>query len=545
MLEVTVNGQRIDITEEEYYALLRNDPGLFMERAFVELNPQTHYFPNWHIQKIAQVLEECRLGKKRRVIINLPPRSLKSHLASIAFPAWLLGHNPSEQIICVSYGQDLADTLGGHCRTLISSGFYQRLFRTRLAPRKQAVHDFFTTEQGFRMATSVGGVLTGRGADFLILDDPLKPDEAMSETQRNATNDWYKHSLLTRLNDKRTGCIIIIMQRLHEDDLVGHVLKTDDWEVLRFPAIAERDETHEIRWFNKVRTVTRKAGAALHAEREPLETLHSIKAVLGEYQFAGQYQQAPAPLEGGIVKRHWFKRYAPHELPQKCEMIFQSWDTANKAAEIHDFSVCTTWGVYQKHLFLLNVLRKRMEYPELKRTVISHAQFYNAQHVVIEDKASGTQLLQELKYDGFDRAVGFKTEGDKQIRMFTVTSTIENGLVHVPEIAEWAESYLYELTLFPNGTFADQVDSTSQALGWYREHESKYRYGLIEYLQQLEREQRGEKTSGPHMCSKCNKEMGQKIPGGLRCAHCGEQWSSFQQPRGLNRYDVLRARGWM
>src|SRR5581483_7730513 len=476
MLQATINGQRIDVTEQEYFALLRHEPGLFMERAFAELNPQTAYLPNWHIQKIAQVLEECRLGRKRRVIINLPPRSLKSHLASIAFPAWLLGHNPSEQIICVSYGQDLADTLGGQCRTLMSSAFYRNLFRTRLALRKQAVHDFFTTEQGFRMATFVGGVLTGRGADYLVIDDPLKPDEALSETQRNATNDWYKHTLLTRLNDKRTGRIIIIMQRLHEDDLVGHVLKLDDWEVLRFPAIAEQDETHEIRCFNKVRTITRRAGAALHPEREPLETLQKIKAAIGEGLFAGQYQQWPAPLEGGIVKRSWFKRYAPHELPAKFEMVFQSWDTANKAAEIHDYSVCTTWGVYQKHLFLLHVLRRRMEYPELKRTVLSHAQYHKAQRVLIEDNASGTQLLQDLKYEGFGRATAFKGEGDKQIRMFTATSTIENGFVLVPEIAEWAESYLYELTLFPNGRFDDQVDSTSQALGWYREHAAKSCY---------------------------------------------------------------------
>jgi predicted phage terminase large subunit-like protein len=395
------------------------------------------------------------------------------------------------------------------------------------------VSDFYTTELGFRMATSVGGVLTGRGADYLIIDDPLKPDEALSETQRNATNDWYKHTLLTRLNDKRTGCIIIIMQRLHEDDLVGHVLKLDDWDVLRFPAIAEQDETHEIRCFNKVRTVTRKAGQALHPEREPLETLQTIKAAIGEYLFAGQYQQSPAPLDGGIVKRSWFQRYSPLELPTKFEMVFQSWDTANKAAEIHDFSVCTTWGVYQKHLFLLNVLRKRMEYPELRRTVVSHAQFYNAQRVVIEDKASGTQLLQDLKYDAFHPATAFKAEGDKQIRLFTVTSTIENGLVHVPEVAEWAELYLYELTLFPNGKFADQVDSTSQALAWYAEHAVRHRYGVLEWAAQLKAEPMGGTESTPRTCSKCNEELRQRIPGGLRCAHCGVQVSFAQKSKML------------
>ncbi len=307
MLNATLSGRTIDVSEREYSALLRQEFPLFIERTFAELNPQTQFFSNWHIEKIAQELEDCRLGKTKRLIINVPPRSLKSHCASIAFPAWILGHNPSSQIICVSYGQELANTLAGNCRTLMSSAFYRNLFTTRLAARKQAIHDFYTTEQGFRMATSVGGVLTGRGGDILIIDDPLKPDEAASESQRKAANDWYDHTLLTRLNDKRNGCIIIIMQRLHEDDLVGHVLDKDDWKVLRFPAIAEEDERHEIRSLDRTRVVTRKEGEALHPDREPLETLSVIRDGLGEYQFAGQYQQAPAPLAGGMVKRHWFQ----------------------------------------------------------------------------------------------------------------------------------------------------------------------------------------------------------------------------------------------
>ena len=271
------------------------------------------------------------------------------------------------------------------------------------------------------------------------------------KSQRNAVNDWYEHTLLTRLNDKRNGCIIIIMQRLHEDDLVGHVLKTDNWKVLRFPAIAEDNEIHEIRSFDKTRTITRKPGEALHPEREPLETLNALREVLGEYQFAGQYQQAPAPLAGGMIKGHWFQRYAPHQLPQKFDIVFQSWDTANKADEINDFSVCTTWGVVDKHLYLLDVFRNRMEYPELKRTIVRLAELYKAQHVVIEDKASGTQLLQDLKNDGFDRATAFESIGDKEMRMFNVTSTIENGFVHIPETAEWVEPYLYELMVFRTG----------------------------------------------------------------------------------------------
>jgi len=195
---------------------------------------------------IAAKLTAVRQGKIRRLIINLPPRSLKSLLASVAFPAWCLGHDPSAQLLCVSYAQDLADKLARYCRGIMMSPWYRRIFPTRLAPHRQAVQEFITTGQGYRIACSNGGALTGRGADTIIVDDPLKPEEALSEAQRNATNEWYDHTLYSRLNDKRHGAIVIIMQRLHEDDLIGHVLGQEQWEVLSFPAIAEADEERRI-----------------------------------------------------------------------------------------------------------------------------------------------------------------------------------------------------------------------------------------------------------------------------------------------------------
>jgi hypothetical protein len=222
-------------------AFLRHDLVTFIHRAFAELNPQTRFQPAPYIQLLAARLEDCRAGKIRRLIVNLPPRSLKSHCASIAFVAWLLGHNPTIEIIAASYGQDLADKLVRDTRTLMESDWYRALFPTRLSARR-AVNDFATTAGGTRMATSVGGVLTGRGADVIIIDDPQKPDEALSEAGRRAVNDWYDNTLLSRLNNKSTGCIIIVMQRLHQDDLVGHVLSQDDWTIVSFPAIAEEKE---------------------------------------------------------------------------------------------------------------------------------------------------------------------------------------------------------------------------------------------------------------------------------------------------------------
>ena len=256
------------------------------------------------------------------------------------------------------------------------------------------------------------------------------------------------------------------MQRLHEDDLVGHVLTQEPWEVVRFPAIAEEDEVHYIETALGSRTFTRRHGEALHPEREPLDTLDHIRRTIGEYNFAGQYQQSPAPLGGGLVKAHWFKRYDGDDRPETFDRIVQSWDTANKATELSDFSVCTTWGVKSKDLFLLAVFRRRLEYPALKRAVREqHCQF-SANEVLIEDKASGTQLIQELIADGCHGVTRYQPTCDKIMRLHAQTALIENGFVHIPETAPWLAEYLHELTVFPKGKHDDQVDSTAQFLDW-------------------------------------------------------------------------------
>jgi predicted phage terminase large subunit-like protein len=458
------------ISAAEYQAFSRNDFYTFTHRAFLELNPRVAFLHNWHNELIAAKLEACRRGEITRLIINVPPRSLKSHSAAVAFPAWVLGHNPSAQIICASYGQDLANKHSTDCRTLMASQWYRSLFPTRLCAQKQSVQEFLTTQNGFRMATSVGGVLTGRGADLIIIDDPLKPDEALSETQRTAVNEWFDHTLYSRLNDKRSGCIIIIMQRLHEDDLVGHVLEQEDWDLIRLPAIAEENETYVISTPYRTRTVRRRAGEPLHPEREPLPLLEHLRRGIGEYNFAGQYQQAPAPMGGALVKASWFKMYSTADLPSQFEMIFQSWDTANKSTELSDFSVCTTWGLKDQKFFLLHVLRERLEYPGLKRAVHSQAVSFKPRNILIEDKASGTQLIQELRQEGVQAVTSYDPQGlDKIMRLHSVTSTIENGLVYLPEKAEWLISYVHELTTFPSGKHDDQADSTSQALDWAKQ----------------------------------------------------------------------------
>ena len=467
------------ISAAEYRAFSRSDLYTFMHRAFRQLNPQVPFLHNWHNELIAGKLESCFRREINRLIINVPPRSLKSHSAAVAFPAYVLGHNPSAQIICASYGQDLASKHSLDCRTLMASEWYRGLFPTRLSPQKQSLQEFLTIQGGFRLSTSVGGVLTGRGADLVIIDDPLKPDEALSETQRKAVNDWFDHTLYSRLNDKRTGCIIIIMQRLHEDDLVGHVLEQENWEHVRLPAIAEEEETHIIATSFRTRTVRRQIGEPLHPEREPLPVLGHLRRTIGEYNFAGQYQQQPAPLGGGMVKAAWFRTYVPGEEPSRFDLVFQSWDTANKSTELSDFSVCTTWGRRNKKLYLLHVLRERMDYPDLKRAVQDQAERFRPSNILIEDKASGTQLIQELIRESIYGVTRYEPTMDKVMRLHSVTNTIENGFVYLPTESDWLAAYLHELITFPSGKHDDQADSTSQALDWAKEQ--YFAFPLLEY----------------------------------------------------------------
>lgn len=469
-----------ELSAAEYRALLRQDFSAFIHRAFDELNPRDAFLPNWHIDVLASRLESVRKGEIKRLIVNLPPRSLKSHAASVALPAWWLGHDPSAQLLCVSYGDALAAKLSRDCRTLMTSRFYKTLFATRLSAAKNAMEEFETTAHGFRVATSVGGVLTGRGADAILIDDPLKPEEALSASARRRANEWFDNTLYSRLNDKRTGAIVIIMQRLHEDDLVGHVLGQEEWELVSFPAIAERDETFAYRTMSGDAIAARQTGEALHAAREPLEALARVRRALGEYNFAGQYLQAPAPPGGGMIKREWFRTYEPDAAPTDFERVVQSWDTANKASELSDYSVCTSWGVKGSAFYLLHVFRKRLNYPELKRAVAEQQRAFGASVVLIEDKASGTPLIQELVQAGVANVRRVAVTDDKIMRLHAQAGAIENGFVHLPRAAHWLDDYLSELTVFPRGRHDDQVDSTSQALAYL----TAMKDGWLEFAQE-------------------------------------------------------------
>ena len=270
--------------------------------------------------------------------------------------------------------------------------------------------------------------------------------------------------------------------------------RTNVWRYPGVNSFGRKGEEEHLSYHYKVlgeeRAYPRSIGEALHPAREPLATLEEIRRNIGEYVFVGQYQQAPAPREGGMVKRGWFQHYGMSERPESFEMVLQSWDTANKASELSDYSVCTTWGLSGTRIYLLHVLRKKLDYPSLKRAVCEQADLHQAEVVLIEDKASGTQLIQELSQDGMHSVKPYRPDGgmNKQMRMNAQTGVIENGLVFLPAVAEWLEAYLHEMTTFPAGKHDDQVDSTAQALHWIKMGKIP-EPGIYAYYRQMAEEQ--------------------------------------------------------
>lgn len=470
-----------------YQKLLRDDFYPFVARSFGALNPDKIFLSAPYLRLIAAKLQGCVEGRTRRLIINVPPRHLKSIMASVALPAFWLGHRPADSIMCVSYGQDLAELFARHTRQLMQEQWYQQTFGTRIAASKNAVGEFTTTRGGSRVAVSNGGVITGRGADVIILDDPLKPEDALSTLLRKGVNEWYASTLMSRQNNKRTSCIIVVMQRLHENDLTGFLLENEGWEVLSLPAIAETDEVYPVNTPLGPFTYRRSAGGVLLPAREDVDTLADIRRTIGEYNFQSQYQQRPIPQTGAIIKTEWFRSYVPGDEPMQFDRIIQSWDTANKVSQVSDYSVCTTWGIKGNRMYLLHVLRLKLEFPDLKRMILQQRELFKPAVILIEDKASGTQLIQDLRHSGLHEVQAYSPgSGEKEMRVRVQTPTIEGGFVYLPSEAPWLADYLNELTAFPGGKHDDQVDSTVQFLDWIKG--AGREPGMIGYLRMLNEE---------------------------------------------------------
>lgn len=415
---------------------------------------------NWHHEAICARLQDVYDGRCRRLIINIPPRYAKTEIAVVNFMAWALGRQPDAEFIHTSYASRLAVSNSMRCRDMVQSEWYGKLFpRTKLAAGSAARDDWRTTAGGVVYATGAGGSITGYGAGkkreapgfggAIIVDDPHKADEATSDVMRRNVIDWFRNTLESRVNSPETP-IIVIMQRLHEEDLAGWLLKGGNgevWDHLCIPAIGAD-------------------GKALWPATHKIGALRAMEAAK-PYEFAGQYMQRPAPLGGGIFRTGWWRYYNPAALP-KLRRIVQSWDTAFKTRAENDYSVCTTWGEgADGNIYALDRWKAKVEYPELKRMAVSLAARYRPHAILVEDKASGQSLIQELRRDSAGLSiVPIKVDSDKAARAFAVTPVIESGRVFLPEGGDWIADYVMTMGTFPNGAHDDDVDSTTQALGY-------------------------------------------------------------------------------
>jgi predicted phage terminase large subunit-like protein len=456
--------------EKLVHAAMREDFSLFTRRAFMTVSPGVELIWGLHLDALAWVLNECIKGNIKRLVITLPPRYMKSIFASVALPAFILGKNPEGQIICASYADGLSLKHAADTRLVMETAWYRKAFPETAQNLSQVTqHKIMTAKNGFRLATTVGGSLTGLGCDILIIDDPHKADEANSDTKRTSTTDWFSQTAVSRLNNKKEGIIIVIQQRLHQADLAGILIELDGWHHLNLPATAEKDEDIPIgpgKFFH------RKAGDALHPERESLDDLKTREIEMGDYAFAAQYQQRPSPLGGGIIKLDWFQTYHKLKHPMHAEHIVQAWDSAVTAGEKSDYTVCITAYAISGKLFIKDILRVKVEFPELKDLIFNHAAKHQARVVLIEAVGAGKALYQQVQTQRLKmnpwpfELLSHEPKSDKATRLLGVSPVVGEGRVYLPVSAPWLEPFQNEIMNFPNGVHDDQVDAFSMLLYW-------------------------------------------------------------------------------
>ncbi len=475
----------------------------FIELCFQTVVPGSEYNDYQYIKVIADRLEAANVGKMRRIIFNMPPRSMKSLCISVAWPAWILGNQPTARIIVASYSRLLSEKHSLDTRCIMQSSWYRELFpEVELSKDQNTKYKFQTVQRGYRIATSVGGTLTGEGGDFIIVDDPLSPAQALSETFRKRATNWFDQTLVARLNNRKKGVIVLVMHRLHQEDLTGHLLSKPKniWNHTCLPMISENKEiiysikkpappflvpvtrvtTNEYKsWITAssarmtppVILYSREEGQLLYPLDGGKEEVEMIKVELGSYAFAAQYQQNPLPLSSGIIKREWLKRY--RNFSDSLSYVTQSWDTAVSTSSMSNFSVCTTWTKVGNKFYLLDVYRAKLEYPKLKEQVFSLAARWTPHAILIEAKTSGQQLVQELKTNSDLPIIEIVPHDDKLTRFYQIVPIIESGKVFLPHQAVWLNDFEYEILMFPETRHDDQVDSTVQYLQWVRDSSSR------------------------------------------------------------------------
>ncbi len=446
-------------------AAMRQQFDLFLMRVFGDLHHGAEPLHlAWYLRAICHASTEACARPGARLVINVPPRHLKSVATSVALTAWLLGRDPNVRIMVATYSQDLARLHATQCRTIMQTAWYRRVFpNTVIADDGNRMLEIVTTRGGGRKAVSVGGSVTGHGADIIIVDDCLKADDARSEAKRHEAKEWFNGTLATRLNDVGGGAIISISQRLHEDDLAAHLLDKG-YELLCLPAIAERDERIAIgpeQWHH------RRVGDLLDRPGITREIIEGERRNLGVQVFSSQFQQNPVAPEGNLMRMEWFGTYE-HALERDCYFkVVQSWDTALSDQPTADFSVCTTWGYTEGKWHLLDVFRHRLAFPDLKRAVLCLKRQWQPDEVIIEDAGTGKSLWQEFRSSGELRPVMWSVTQSKEERLIGVTAQLEAGICVLPTEAPWLADLHRELRAFPFARNDDQVDSLTQFLEYF------------------------------------------------------------------------------
>lgn len=454
-----------DFELKAYFAAVGTDLKVFIQQAFVTLYPGKEFLDNWHVDAIVHHLEQCIRGEMPRLIINMPPRHLKSFIASVVLPAYILGRDPSAKIICISYSDDLARMLARDFRRIVESSWYQKVY-PQVKPMKSTETEFATEQGGYRYATSVGGTLTGRGGDFIIIDDPIKPEDTLSDKVRQSTNEWYKSTLLSRLDDKQRSVLILVMQRLHVNDLTGFVEGSGGFTKLALSAIALKDQEIPI---GQEEFYLREVGTALHEERESLATLNRIRDEVGAFNFAAQYQQRPEMPEGNLIKRKWLKTVDHAPQIDRNGYLIVSIDAAASTSDTADYTAITLIYAKDRNHTILHAERGRWDYETLKRKADRYVErFGNKIWFIIENASVGTALIYYLRGQGI-YCIPHSPRNEKMYRVALVLPILQEGrlqIVRRPGHDAWVEPLISELVNFPNGRFDDQVDSITQAISW-------------------------------------------------------------------------------
>jgi predicted phage terminase large subunit-like protein len=453
-------------------ALLAESLTSFTEFAFGVVRPGIPFKPNWHFEAVTHKLSQVAAGAVRRLIITLPPRNLKSLCASVALPAWFLGHNPSERVVVVSYSDFLARTHANDFRRLVNDPVYQATFPAMRLER-DTDREIVTGKRGKRITTSIDGTLTGLGGNLIIIDDPLRLGDAMSEAVRTRVIEWYRSTLLSRADDKIAGRIVLVMQRVHQDDLAGYLQEQGGFEVLNLPAIAQRNETYDL---GDGRTYNRQKDELLHPEQEPAHVLAELKREMGPIAFSAQYQQSPIPPGGTIIKRKWLIPYE-HVDRQPGDRIIMSWDIALSETETGDYSACVVLLNRGEIFYILEVVRGRFPFEALKRKVMEVKRRYGSSTLLIEDSPISRGLIQSLREQSINVTV-YKPDTDKRARVIAQSDLFAGGSVRFPRPAVWLEEFTAELLAFP-GRHDDQVDALTQGLAWGRERRGEVSCGFV------------------------------------------------------------------